>query len=286
MADLSLDSLYEIYDSLSPYEVAVLAFTSPAALDVTGDSERIQVITTKESYLWAGAVAHALVRNPSLSIEQIGTAIDQCVQLFYEERDRYMDTLRPRYSRHRHDNDTEIIRTFLRRLQVPDVDAVFQRTEDAVRSLVWRGYIEDPFSKKLGALLTSVVLVLPVGFTSTGPNDVRIDALTWQYVQRSEDGAQTRELRLKVKEASDAVLNKIVPAAVGAVARLSGSSDGQGMKDRDVQIRLAELGYYNGAIDGIVGPRTIQAIRRFQSDHYLEVTGYLDAATLQRLKAA
>jgi peptidoglycan hydrolase-like protein with peptidoglycan-binding domain len=28
------------------------------------------------------------------------------------------------------------------------------------------------------------------------------------------------------------------------------------------------------------------AIRRFQQDNYLEVTGYLDPTTLQRLKAA
>jgi putative peptidoglycan binding protein len=53
-----------------------------------------------------------------------------------------------------------------------------------------------------------------------------------------------------------------------------------------VQSQLAKLGYYRGAIDGIVGDETEAALARYQEDHDLSVTGTLTAATLQSLGLA
>jgi hypothetical protein len=50
-----------------------------------------------------------------------------------------------------------------------------------------------------------------------------------------------------------------------------------------VQSQLAKLGYYNGAIDGILGDQTEAALARYQEDRELSVTGTVDAATLQSL---
>jgi hypothetical protein len=50
-----------------------------------------------------------------------------------------------------------------------------------------------------------------------------------------------------------------------------------------VQSQLAKLGYYRGAIDGVVGDETQAAVARYQEDHDLSVTGTLTAATLQSL---
>jgi Putative peptidoglycan binding domain len=50
-----------------------------------------------------------------------------------------------------------------------------------------------------------------------------------------------------------------------------------------VQSELAKLGYYHGAIDGVVGDETEAALARYQEDHHLSVTGTLTAATLQSL---
>jgi hypothetical protein len=49
------------------------------------------------------------------------------------------------------------------------------------------------------------------------------------------------------------------------------------------QEQLARQGYYRGAIDGVVGPETRRALRRYQRDNGLLVTGYLTADTLQSL---
>jgi Putative peptidoglycan binding domain len=50
-----------------------------------------------------------------------------------------------------------------------------------------------------------------------------------------------------------------------------------------VQSELARLGYYNGAIDGVLGDQTEAALARYQQDQDLSVSGTVDAATLQSL---
>ena len=50
-----------------------------------------------------------------------------------------------------------------------------------------------------------------------------------------------------------------------------------------VQSELAKLGYYRGAVDGVVGDETQAALARYQQDHDLSVTGTLTTATLQSL---
>ena len=51
----------------------------------------------------------------------------------------------------------------------------------------------------------------------------------------------------------------------------------------DVQRALARRGYYHGAIDGGIGSGTRAAIRRYQYDRGLEVTGRIDRSLLRSL---
>jgi Putative peptidoglycan binding domain len=51
----------------------------------------------------------------------------------------------------------------------------------------------------------------------------------------------------------------------------------------EVQSQLAKLGYYNAAVDGIMGDQTEAALARYQQDHDLSVTGTVTSATLQSL---
>ena len=52
---------------------------------------------------------------------------------------------------------------------------------------------------------------------------------------------------------------------------------------RQAQIQLRELGYDPGPADGIMGRQTIAALKQFQRDRDLPVTGKLDAATREQL---
>jgi hypothetical protein len=51
-----------------------------------------------------------------------------------------------------------------------------------------------------------------------------------------------------------------------------------------VQNELARRGYYNGAIDGVLGPGSRDAIRSFQRAENLPVTGLIDPSLLTALK--
>jgi len=55
---------------------------------------------------------------------------------------------------------------------------------------------------------------------------------------------------------------------------------------RDTQQRLSELGFYDGAVDGVWGPETRAAVERFQLNRGLAVTGDLSPRTTAALRAA
>ena len=52
---------------------------------------------------------------------------------------------------------------------------------------------------------------------------------------------------------------------------------------RSAQQALNNQGYNAGTVDGIMGPHTQDAIRKFQSAKGMEATGQLDAATVAAL---
>lgn len=51
-----------------------------------------------------------------------------------------------------------------------------------------------------------------------------------------------------------------------------------------VQMRLSDLGYYQGPIDGDIGPLSHRAIARYQTDRNLPVTGQIDDLLLRSLQ--
>src|SRR5207253_6066380 len=54
----------------------------------------------------------------------------------------------------------------------------------------------------------------------------------------------------------------------------------------DVQSQLQRAGYYDGPVDGILGPMTRDAIAAFQADNGLAVTAAIDEPTLATLGIA
>jgi peptidoglycan hydrolase-like protein with peptidoglycan-binding domain len=97
------------------------------------------------------------------------------------------------------------------------------------------------------------------------------------------EGAETLALNAihKEKNVASGALND---AGLGAS---SGSSQAnQNRLVRDAQSELQREGLYRGAIDGIIGPETKQAIAAYQAREGLQQTASLDQDTLQRMKLA
>ena len=53
-----------------------------------------------------------------------------------------------------------------------------------------------------------------------------------------------------------------------------------------VQVSLVALGYYSGPVNGVMGSGTKDAIKRFQKDKGLTVTGTMSTETLNMLGVA
>lgn len=53
----------------------------------------------------------------------------------------------------------------------------------------------------------------------------------------------------------------------------------RGGEVKEVQRRLKQWGYYNGAIDGVYGPQTVEAVKKFQRKNGLTVDGIAGRST-------
>lgn len=67
----------------------------------------------------------------------------------------------------------------------------------------------------------------------------------------------------------------------GPLARADAASQVEAL--RSAQRRLAELGYYAGAHNGLPGPAMTNALKDWQAAHGLRATGLLDTRTLHSL---
>jgi peptidoglycan hydrolase-like protein with peptidoglycan-binding domain len=50
-----------------------------------------------------------------------------------------------------------------------------------------------------------------------------------------------------------------------------------------LQTELTQIGYYDGPVDGIYGPQTVEAVKQLQADSGLPQTGFVDIATARAL---
>jgi len=77
-----------------------------------------------------------------------------------------------------------------------------------------------------------------------------------------------------VDDDSETILSSVLGVAHGEEAAHT---------DTEIQQRLIELGFLNGKADGIFGPRSVQALKDFQTFCGLEPTGEKDDATMALL---
>lgn len=94
------------------------------------------------------------------------------------------------------------------------------------------------------------------------------------------DDYSKRKYGMDKKADSSAAFYSTIEPASGDPSRVMNLSVSQ---VRSMQDMLHKQGYAAGPIDGIVGPKTAAAIRAFQKDKGLPVTGTTSNETLQKL---
>jgi N-acetylmuramoyl-L-alanine amidase len=99
--------------------------------------------------------------------------------------------------------------------------------------------------------------------------------------QSDGDGIVEKMVPAEMEQATLCIGDVTVPLQLG---HLNPNDNTQDNGVSALQARLKNLGYAPGRIDGRIGPRTRAALRRFQADNDLEVTGEPDDATLAALR--
>lgn len=148
--------------------------------------------------------------------------------------------------------------------------------EVAGRAYRGAGQAMTEYAKEKGSEGGIVAQVADVGGrVSTSVGGVLVDAS-----QEKRDGSAAPQHDARP---TTAIVGNGAPAQPAPAARPAPSAV---MSIADAQRRLGELGYQAGPADGAMGPRTTEALRRFQQSVGLPATGRLDAATSEALGRA
>ncbi len=139
------------------------------------------------------------------------------------------------------------------------------------------------------------VAVQTLGTLPTGTTDLAAGAGAAFTPSTMDWKAVTQELRKSLPSSARrmVLVHDPVEAAGGAqrpvaatAATTATAADPAGMGTADmrrIQLALQRLGYYSGKVDGLVGPDTVAAVRRFQHELRAEMTGQLSAEQAARL---
>ena len=101
----------------------------------------------------------------------------------------------------------------------------------------------------------------------------RVIAVPWTGVRLFQDNSGNMTLSLTGRGAGEAS-----PSASPITSTATPANDVTA-----AQQRLKDRGYYTGPVDGVIGPNTEAALRRYQRDQRLRVTGKLASPTLRAL---
>jgi peptidoglycan hydrolase-like protein with peptidoglycan-binding domain len=111
----------------------------------------------------------------------------------------------------------------------------------------------------------------------TGPIDGVYGAATMDAVKQ----AQT-----KLGVPADGIWGSATSQAYQAYIKEQSGKDQPDAFVMQMQADLTALGYYDGKVDGYYGPDTEAAVKAFQKDNGLKVTGEFDEATVNAIDAA
>ncbi len=112
----------------------------------------------------------------------------------------------------------------------------------------------------------------------------QVGALTDEVVRLDQSLQETRgQLQSEASQQAEASIRSMrgEGAVSGGVYR---TPSGFELPSVDIQKALKNAGYYQGAIDGKIGPNTREAVKAFQRDNGLEADGVIGRKTWEKLK--
>lgn len=115
----------------------------------------------------------------------------------------------------------------------------------------------------------------------------QVNAMTDELV-RLDQSLQDTRAALQTQEAGGGVSGTRAAVSAGEGAAVGGmyrTASGFEIPSVNIQKALKKAGYYNGTVDGKVGPGTRDAIAAFQKDNGLKADGICGRGTWAKLKS-
>lgn len=133
-----------------------------------------------------------------------------------------------------------------------------------------------------------VVFTLLTGCASSSHKvadlDSRLGALDSRVasVEQKQDARDTRSEDAYSSSKSYRVREEVAPVKKSSTK--SAKNTKVSARKKEIQTALKSAGYYNGKIDGKIGPRTKKAIKEFQAAKGLKADGVVGSATRKALR--
>ena len=140
-------------------------------------------------------------------------------------------------------------------------------------------------SKKFLVAAVAALIVLPIAFfgckAKTATDQEAMITEATGPIMPQEEGMVTQPI-----EPAQTVATETIPATAVLPASEKPAMASQGAQDRnkDIQRALQAAGFYSGAIDGKIGPKTKRAITEFQKAKGLKVDGKVGPKTWAELE--
>lgn len=199
-------------EMFTPEEIAILEFTNDGDFDPrilrheTRNFGQQYILTGKESYFWAVALAIVVERYDHIDEQAIYFAYTRAVEEnIYLLKEKYQSP-----SLNFHDNVSDkfifekLIRSFMYNLDCAQIELeeIVERTNYAFKRLVERGLIEDPIEIAAGSVAIAVLGFIPYGFTTkTRRGRVvyrKISAPYWTYERKKIRNEQVSTFNIRL----------------------------------------------------------------------------------------
>ncbi|MCX5686978.1 MAG: peptidoglycan-binding domain-containing protein [Candidatus Omnitrophica bacterium] len=140
-------------------------------------------------------------------------------------------------------------------------------------------------SKRFFVLFIMLAIVLPLSFFGCkgkveNPPDTQMDEMT-----QGAMAPQTTDTLVTTEPAQTVATEAIPPTAAAQIAHQPAQVKADmAAKNKDIQTALKNAGFYTGAIDGKIGPKTKSAILEFQKAKALKADGKVGPKTWAELE--
>ena len=248
------------------------------------------------------AAAEARVEEAESGVTDSQEALEAAAQQFCVDAEGYLEVL-DRYGKLFTDDAATVgdIQTLGADLVEPreTVASAVNEIEEAKTALAAAG---QELSDAEAALVEAIATASSVPTSSTTPATTTTTTLvppaTIERVQQAEDDlAQTGEGITAATPLAEATAEYNSAAFALQIAWLRLFYDAGCFADEQqaeaveqvtaytttLQTELQQVGYYDGPIDGIYGPLTVEGVKRLQADSDLPETGFVDKATAEAL---